>query len=149
MRDEKDTENQEDAKKQESAENKKIAEYESNRQEIQQKITIYNVIVTVMLPIIVTIAIQLIVKDESASAIHPLPLASPFILILVISFGLTYCKNSVAKLSAYIIVFFEKEELEWNWESRNREFSLNKPDKLIAKIFPQYACTVSMPCRFK
>lgn len=92
-----------------------IIEYEDLRNEVKQKIELHNSLITFM---ITTVIAVLAFALESKSILLYL---LPFGIIIPISMRITYYREAMVKLSAYIVIYIEKEIEGLNWETRNTQ----------------------------
>lgn len=93
-------------------------EYQMIRNEIDQKISLHNTLLT--FTITTTVAILAIaVGVENTNAFLFL---LPFCVIIPMSNRIAYYRKAMAKLSSYLIVFCESQPGSINWETRNLEF---------------------------
>lgn len=92
-----------------------LKEYENLHNEISHKIETTNSLSTFMITTVVTILTFAVTQD--IPEIYILPLC----IIIPISVRIAYYRETIAKISAYIITFFESDLKELNWETRNCE----------------------------
>lgn len=93
-------------------------EYQLIRNEIDQKITLHNTLLT--FTITTTVAILAIaIKGENSNAFLFL---LPFCVIIPMSNRIAYYREAMTKLSSYLIVFCESQPNTIQWETRNYEF---------------------------
>lgn len=90
-----------------------IREYESLRNEINQKIDLVNTLTTFTLTTAVAILTFALAKDNA------LLFLLPFCIIIPMYERISYYRSAMVKLSAYMIVFLETKIEEFNWETRN------------------------------
>lgn len=95
----------------------KLAEYNSLRTEILQKIEQNNQLLTVTFTSIIAILAFAVTADD------PFLFVVPMAVIVPLSMRISYYRGAIAKLSAYIVVYLEEYIDGLNWESLN--------DKLI------------------
>ncbi len=96
-----------------------IKEYEQLRGEIEQKIGIQNSLITFMITAV--IAVLAFAVEGSNSILYLLP----FGIIIPTSMRITYYRTAMARLSAYIVVYIEKNIKGLNWETRIHKFVYN------------------------
>lgn len=101
-----------------------IKEYEILREEMLQKIELHNSLITFMITTVVALLTFSLTQDE------PLLYLLPFCIIIPITMRVTYYRTMMIKLSAYIIVYLEKEVKGLKWETRNTLFA-NSEDKQL------------------
>lgn len=92
-------------------------EYEILRQEIEQKMSLHNTLLTF------TITSTILVLTVAVSEEEPILYLFPFCIIIPMLLRIAYYKKALAKLSAYMIVFLEPKLEGINWETRNYSFS--------------------------
>lgn len=90
-----------------------IREYEDLRNEIKQKIELHNSLITFMITTVIAI-LAFALESENT-----LLFLLPFGIIIPISMRITYYRESMIKLSAYIVIFIENEMEGLKWETRN------------------------------
>lgn len=95
-----------------------LIEYNNLRAEINQKIELHNTLLTFTITTVVAILTFALVQEE----INPYLFLLPFCIIIPISMRIAYYRTTMVKISAYMIVFLEKELQDINWETRNAEF---------------------------
>ena len=94
-----------------------LKEYEMLRQEINQKIELHNTLLT--FTITSTILVLTVAASEKMTSLY----LFPFCVIIPMLLRIAYYRKTMAKLSAYMIVFLEPAIKDLNWESRNYAFS--------------------------
>lgn len=99
-----------------------IKEYEQLRSEIEQKIGIQNSLITFMITAV--IAVLAFAVEGNNSILYLLP----FGIIIPTSMRITYYRTAMARLSAYIVVYIEKNMKGLNWETRIHKFVYNGHD---------------------
>jgi len=92
-----------------------IKEYEELRGEVKQKIELHNSLITFMITTVVAVLAFALESDNS------LLFLLPFGIIIPISMRVTYYREAMVKLSAYIIIFIEDKIEGLNWETRNTQ----------------------------
>jgi len=92
-----------------------VKEYEDLRGEIKQKIELHNSLITFMITTVV--AVLAFALESKNSLLYLLP----FGIIIPVSMRVTYYREAMVKLSAYIIIFIEDKIEELNWETRNTQ----------------------------
>ena len=92
-----------------------IREYENLHNEVKQKIELHNSLIMFMITTVV--AVLAFALESNASVMYLLP----FAIIIPISMRITYYREAVVKLSAYIIVYIEDKMEGLNWETRNAQ----------------------------
>lgn len=106
----------------------KRMEYASIRDEIQKKIELHNKLIT--FTITTTVAIIALVFNQK----NPYMLLMPLFVILPLSSRVAYYRNSISKMAAYLIVFFEEEIEDLNWETRHFNIVNNGQNTKISKL---------------
>lgn len=91
-----------------------VHEYESLRNEINQKIDLFNTLTTFTLTTAVAILTFALTKDNA------LLFLLPFCIIIPMYIRISYYRSAMVKLSAYMIVFLETKIEEFNWETKKR-----------------------------
>lgn len=99
-----------------------IKEYEELRSEIEQKIGIQNSLITFMITAV--IAVLTFAIGGNNSILYLLP----FGIIIPTSMRITYYRTAMARISAYIVVYIEKNIEELNWETRIHKFVYKSHD---------------------
>lgn len=114
------------------------AEYKMVRNEIDQKISLHNSLLT--FTITTTVAILAIAAGNKNS--NAFLYLLPFCVIIPMSIRIAYYRKAMAKLSSYLIVFCEEYEDSIKWETRNLGFyrQLNSDSKKF--ILNYYECFV-------
>lgn len=110
--------------------NNKICEYNNLRNEINQKIELHNNLLT--FTITTTVAVMTFALSQNSTILYLVP----FCILIPMSM-IAYYRSAMSKLSAYMIVFLEKDLDGINWETRNAalvEQHLNKKKKDINKF---------------
>jgi hypothetical protein len=92
-----------------------LKEYDNLRNEINKKIELTNTLITFT---IVTVDGELAFAMSSSNKMILLYLI-PFFIIIPLSMRIAYYRTSIAKISAYMIVFLEESDDELKWETRN------------------------------
>ncbi len=92
-----------------------IKQYEDLRNEIKQKIELQNSLVTFMITTV--IAVLAFALDSKNTILYLLP----FGIIIPISMRITYYREAMVKLSAYIVIYIEDKIEGLNWETRNAQ----------------------------
>lgn len=106
--------------------NNKIIEYDNLRNEINQKIELHNKLLT--FTITTTVAVLTFALSQNRTILYLVP----FCILIPMSMRIAYYRSALSKLSAYIIVFLEKDLYGIKWETRNAaliEEYLNKKKK--------------------
>jgi hypothetical protein len=93
-----------------------IKEYEELRCEIEQKIGIQNSLIMFMITAV--IAVLAFAVEGNNSILYLLP----FGIIIPTSMRITYYRTAMARISAYIVVYIEKNIKGLNWETRIHKF---------------------------
>lgn len=88
-------------------------EYDNLRNEIIQKIELINTLLT--FTITTTVAILTFALSRKNEILYLMP----FCIIIPMSIRIAYYRSTISKLSAYMIVFLEKNLDGINWETRN------------------------------
>lgn len=92
-----------------------VREYEDLRNEIKQKIELHNSLITFMITTVVAVLAFALERENT------LLYLLPFGVIIPISMRITYYREAMVKLSAYIIIYIENEIEGLNWETRNTQ----------------------------
>lgn len=96
--------------------NKDITEeYGHIKNEINQKIELHNSLLTF------TITTTVLILSYGVAEKEPLLFLVPFFIIIPMSIRIKYYKGAMSKLAAYLIVFLESVDNQFNWETRNEE----------------------------
>lgn len=90
-------------------------EYSHIKNEINQKIELHNSLLTF------TITTTVLILSYGISEQEPLLFLVPFFIIIPMSIRIKYYKGAMSKLAAYLIVFLESEDNQFNWETRNEK----------------------------
>lgn len=90
-----------------------IKEYDILRNEINQKIELHNTLLT--FTITTTVAVLALALAQKSSILYLIP----FCILIPMSMRIAYYRTAMAKLSAYMIVFLEKNIDGIKWETRN------------------------------
>lgn len=93
-----------------------LKEYETLREEMLQKIEIHNSLITFMITTVSALLTFSLTHDE------PLLYLLSFCIIIPTTMRVTYYRAMMIKLSAYIIVYLEKDVKGLEWETRNTRF---------------------------
>lgn len=101
-----------------------IKEYEELRSEIKQKIGIHNSLITFMITAV--IAVLAFAVEGNNSILYLLP----FGIIIPTSMRISYYRTAMARISAYIVVYIEKNIKALNWETRINKFVYKGRDTL-------------------
>lgn len=96
----------------------RIKEYEILRNEIDQKIELHNTLLTFTITTVVAILSFVLLQDQPYSAFLFL---MPFCILIPMSMRIAYYRSAMAKLSAYMIVYLEKEIPGIQWETLNQK----------------------------
>lgn len=99
-------------------ETNRIKEYEILRSEIEQKIELHNTLLTFTITTVVAILSFVLLQEQPYNAFLFL---IPFCILIPMSMRIAYYRSAMAKLSAYMIVFLEKEIPGIQWETLNQE----------------------------
>lgn len=105
-----------------------LKEYEDIRGEIKQKMELHNSLITFMITTVVAVLAFALERDNPALYLLP------FAIIIPISMRVTYYRTSMAKLSAYVIVYLEDKLDDINWETRNTKLINDSSNKLFDKL---------------
>ena len=105
-----------------------VKEYETLRAEMLQKIELHNSLITFMITTVVALLTFSLTQDE------PLLYLLPFCIIIPITMRLTYYRTMMVKLSAYIIVYLEKDIKGLEWETRNTKFVNSEDSQLYNNL---------------
>lgn len=111
-----------------SKEENMIREYETIREEILQKVNLHNSLITFMITTVVALLTFALTNNK------PFLYLLSFCIIIPISMRITYYRTMMIKLSAYIIVYFEKDIKGLKWETRNSQFVNAGNDRLYNKL---------------
>lgn len=105
-----------------------IKEYETLREEMLQKIELHNSLITFMITTVVALLTFSLTQHE------PLLYLLPFCIIIPITMRVTYYRTMMVKLSAYIIVYLEKDIKGLEWETRNTRFVNSEDNHLYNNL---------------
>lgn len=94
-----------------------LKEYQNLRDEITQLVSLHNTLLTFTITTTIAVLSFVFVQD----IILPFLFLLPFCIIIPMSMRIAYYRTSIAKISAYVIVFIESEIDEINWETRNKK----------------------------
>ena len=127
--------------------NNMIKEYDNLRNEINQKIELHNTLLT--FTITTTVAILTFALSDNKTILYLIP----FCILIPMSMRIAYYRSVISKLSAYIIVFLEKNLNGIKWETRNAalidEHFNNKKKANHLIIFGDYECCIlAIVCYF-
>lgn len=92
-----------------------IKEYDSLRNEINQKIELHNTLLT--FTITATVTSLTFALSQNKTILYLIP----FCILIPMSMRIVYYRSAMLKLSAYMIVFLEKNLDRLDWETRNAE----------------------------
>ena len=106
----------------------KRMEYSSLRDEIQKKIDLHNKLIT--FTITTAVAIIAFVYNQK----NPYMLLMPLFVILPLSSRVAYYRNSISKMAAYLIVFYEEDIEDLCWETRNFNIVTSNRNTTISKL---------------
>lgn len=90
-----------------------IKEYDILRNEIIQKIELHNTLLT--FTITTTVAVLALALAQKSSILYLIP----YCILIPMSMRIAYYRTAMSKLSAYMIVFLEKNIDGIKWETRN------------------------------
>lgn len=90
-----------------------IMEYQNIKEEIQNKISLHNNLITFTITTVVAILAFSFTKE------NPYLFLIPFCILIPMSSRIAYYRLALSKLSAYLIVYLEPEFDGCNWETRN------------------------------
>lgn len=120
--------------------NNNIKEYNNLRNEINQKIELHNTLLT--FTITTTVAALTFALSQNKTILYLIP----FCILIPMSMRIAYYRSAMSKLSAYMIVFLEKNIDGVKWETRNAALNknLNKKKKNINNytILRYYECLI-------
>ena len=104
-----------------------IQEYTDLRSEIKRKIELQNTLLTLAVTGTLTVLTFVFMRNDIIPGLFLLPYA----IIIPMSLRIAYYRENVAKLSAYIIVYYEEDIAEINWETNNHRIygEYEKDDK--------------------
>lgn len=105
-----------------------IREYETIREEILQKVELHNSLITFMVTTVVALLTFALTQEE------PFLYLLSFCIIIPISMRVTYYRTMMIKLSAYVVVYFEKDIEGLKWETRNTQFVNAENERLYNKL---------------
>ena len=119
----------------------KIKECDNLRNEINQKIELHNTLLT--FTITTTVAALTFALSQNKTILYLIP----FCILVPMSMRIAYYRSAMSKLSAYMIVFLEKDLDGIKWETRNTvliEEHLNKKKKDMNSytILRYYECLI-------
>ena len=92
-----------------------VKEYDNLRNEINQKIELHNTLLT--FTITTTVAVLSLALSQNSTILYLIP----FCILIPMSMRIAYYRAAMSKLSAYMIVFLEKNIDGMKWETRNVE----------------------------
>lgn len=92
-----------------------VKEYDNLRNEINQKIELHNTLLT--FTITTTVAVLSLAVSQNSTILYLIP----FCILIPMSMRIAYYRAAMSKLSAYMIVFLEKNIDGMKWETRNVE----------------------------
>lgn len=92
-----------------------MKEYDTLRNEINQKIELHNTLLT--FTITTTVAVLTFALSQNRTILYLVP----FCILIPMSMRIAYYRSAMSKLSAYMIVFLEKNLNGVNWETRNAD----------------------------
>lgn len=92
-----------------------LKEYDNLRNEINQKIGLHNTLLT--FTITTTVAVLTFALSQDMTILYLVP----FCIIIPMSMRIAYYRTAMAKISAYMIEFLEKDLDGIKWETRNAE----------------------------
>ena len=92
-----------------------VKEYDNLRNEINQKIELHNTLLT--FTITTTVAVLSLALSQNSTILYLIP----FCILIPMSMRIAYYRAAMSKLSAYMIVFLEKNIDGMKWETRNAE----------------------------
>lgn len=105
-----------------------IREYEDLRNEVKQKIELHNSLITFMITTV--IAVLAFALESKNTPMYLLP----FGIVIPISMRITYYREAMVKLSAYIVIYIENEIEGLNWETRNTQLINADKNSLYDKL---------------
>lgn len=105
-----------------------IKEYEELRNEVRQKIELHNSLITFMITTVVAALAFSVGKNIT------LLYLLPFCIIIPISMRVAYYRTTMAKLSAYIIVYLECRVDGLAWETRNANLMAESKNSLYGRL---------------
>lgn len=94
-------------------------EYNTLRAEVLQKIELHNKLI--MFAITTTVAILAFAFSQNNAYLFLLP----FCVIIPVSLRVIYYRLAMVKISAYIAVFIEHKNKNYNWETRNHKLNIS------------------------
>ena len=94
-------------------------EYNTLRAEVLQKIELHNKLI--MFAITTTVAILAFAFSQNNAYLFLLP----FCVIIPVSLRVIYYRSAMVKISAYIAVFIEPKNKNYNWETRNHKLNIS------------------------
>lgn len=121
--------------------NNNIKEYDNLRNEINQKIDLQNTLLT--FTITTTVAVLTFALSQNKTILYLIP----FCILIPMSMRIAYYRSAISKLSAYMIVFLEKNIDGVKWETRNAALineNLNNKKKNINNytVLRYYECLI-------
>lgn len=118
-------------------------EYDTLRAEVLQKIELHNKLI--MFAITTTVAILAFAFSQENAYVFLLP----FCVIIPVSLRVIYYRSAMVKISAYIAVFIESKNEDYNWETRNHKIntSVNNNITKVLRSNINYDCLIlSISC---
>lgn len=113
-----------------------VLEYNSIKEEIQNKIELHNNLLTFTITTVVALLAFAFSKD------NPFLFLIPFCILIPMSSRIAYYRLAFSKLSAYLIVFLEPALEGCDWETRNylivKENIVNKRKSIKNSIIMHY-----------
>ena len=94
-------------------------EYNTLRAEVLQKIELHNKLI--MFAITTTVAILAFAFSQNNAYLFLLPFSG----IIPVSLRVIYYRSAMVKISAYIAVFIEPKNKNYNWETRNHKLNIS------------------------
>lgn len=119
--------------------NNNIKEYDNLRNEINQKIELHNTLLT--FTITTTVAVLTFALSQNKTILYLIP----FCILIPMSMRIAYYRSAMSKLSAYMIVFLEKNIDGVMWETRNVALineNLNNKKKNYYTALRYYECLI-------
>ena len=120
-------------------------EYNTLRAEVLQKIELHNKLI--MFAITTTVAILAFAFSQNNAYLFLLP----FCVIIPVSLRVIYYRSAMVKISAYIAVFIEPKNKNYNWETRNHKLNISINNNITKALRSNinYDCLIlSISCDF-
>lgn len=110
-----------------------LAEYHFLKEEILKKIELHNTLTTLTITSVIAI-LAIILSDENALT-YPSLLLLPLGIIIPMSSRIAYYRSTIAKISGYIIVNFERKNPQIGWETSVYKMGIYQKAKHTRKLY--------------